>query len=209
MRSSDEAAKSFMSIPQSGLFPYNNPVHHSSWYEGILWIYAVQNVSGILNADCVAHYERENASEVSKCMFSQFVAPFLNKNKVFALQSVFDAAGMSEQGISANDDAETNAYGQWYADMFVESFVESNATLHGAMLYSCYSHCGEYNDINVSGVLAGTAIQMFYEGRLTQPLLFQNETYPCEGCCFADSVVPSNVTVCKYPNEKCNSSCSS
>ena len=203
------AAKTFLSISASGFFPYDNPIHSSNWHKGILWIFETQNVTNNLNADCVEHYNQRNKSLISNCMFAQHVVPFLHSNKIFALQSIYDAAGMSQQSINANDEDESDEYGQWYAQLFMDSFVDSDKNLHAALLYSCYSHCGEYNHINVSNVLAANAIQMFHDGELAQNILFQNHSYPCADCCFADYVVPppANISVCSHPNEFCNPSC--
>eukprot|EP01083_Nonionella_stella_P009668 27722_1 len=202
----NQKAKSrFLSIAQSGFFPYNNPIHNSAWHDAILWIYNTQNVTHILNSDCVNYYDHQN--NVSNCMFPQYVSPFLNKNKVFALQSIYDAAGMSEQGINANDIEQSNEYGQWYAELFFDQFINMNSKLHGALLYSCHSHCGEYNHINVSGVVSANAIQMFYYQNHTETLVFQNHSYPCTECCFPLPTPPTNVSVCRYNNELCDPNC--
>lgn len=204
-----EAAKTFLSISASGFFPFDNPINANdkNWANGILWIYDTQNVTNNLNAQCVAHYKQMNAA--SNCMFAQFVVPFLHKNKIFALQSIYDAAGMSEQGINANDASESNEYGQFFAELFIESFIESDNALHAALLYSCYSHCGEYNQINASNVLSANGIQMFFNDELTQNLIFQNYSYRCNECCFADYIVPppDNISVCTHSNELCNPMC--
>ena len=48
----------FMSIAHSGFFPYNNPISNDSdWYKEFEWIYQTQNVSNILDKNCVKYYE--------------------------------------------------------------------------------------------------------------------------------------------------------
>eukprot|EP01084_Bolivina_argentea_P228092 385307_1 len=119
---------------------------------------------------------------------------------------------METQHISTSNYTEANLYGEWYTNYFIENFINTNVNLHGALLYSCHSHCGEYNHINVSNLFAANSIQMFYHNNLTHIyqntyLILQNKSFPCKGCCFPDYIVPANVTICYPNNEECNPGC--
>eukprot|EP01084_Bolivina_argentea_P232253 391481_1 len=206
------AASKFMVIPQSGFFPQTNPITNGqNFVDRVMWVYNTQNVTYILNEDCLEYYKTINGS-LSNCMYPQYIVRFLTYNKIFAINSIYDTYTMGIQGINKNNYSECSEFGIWVSHLFMNNFLNTNVNLHGGLLYSCYSHCGEYNNINVSNILTGNSIEMFYYGNLTSIyedtyLIFQNETYPCEECCFANYVVASNVSVCTHNNEECDPNC--
>ena len=127
-----------------------------------------QNVSGSVNADCIAAYP---TNERWKCFMAQYTLPFI-KTPTFIVNSFYDAwqsgailhapaqcypAPCAEPNASSCPAQAVRAIDTMRKDMINNQSAGSNA-LSSAFLYACHTHCGQFahddrwNKLAVGGV---------------------------------------------------------
>ena len=178
----------FMAMPDSGWFV--DPDGEDQFEECMEWIFEAQNTSIALNRECMEQHE-----EGHKCIFAQYVTPYI-ESKLMAIQSRFDKWQIRHK----EDEAEINAYGQWLGESMMEQFVHSNqkkARERMLFLDSCEHHvfATQWTGISIDGFTAARVQLEFWfrnSSDYEQNLYFQNESYPCNGCCDVEaSLAPS------------------
>eukprot|EP01084_Bolivina_argentea_P044960 82751_1 len=170
----------YMVMPDSGFFLQYEGI--GQYVTGWKWIYDNENITYALNLTqpkCVS----ENRDNILNCVFAQNVAPYITK-KLFALQSRFDKWQLRHELCNDTNGTIVNGYGYNLTFNFIDKFINTNKTIHGAYLDSCEHHGFEWNQIFIDGYLQSSASIDFYYNNLTHPsLFFQNDSFPCSSCC--------------------------
>jgi hypothetical protein len=152
---------------------------------GMRWVYDTMEVA--VDETCMAHYQ--HTDDPGKCMFAQYVAPFLD-TPTFALQSVYDAWSLpnilGRNGEWAGDsemDKIVNIWGR-NATGWIKGMLDAGKG-HGAFLSSCSYHCGNWGNIGIAGDTSGPAFDAWYSERPNglNGLWDQGQPFPCSSCC--------------------------
>lgn len=157
---------------------------HYGFDIGMRWLYDIMEVE--VDESCVAHYQH---TEPSRCMFAQYVAPFLD-TPTFALQSVYDAWALpnilGRTGDWTDDPEKDSVVNQWgrNATGWIKGMLAADKG-HGAFLSSCSYHCGNWQNIGINGDRVGAAFDAWYNDRPNglNDLWDQGQSFPCSSCC--------------------------
>jgi hypothetical protein len=196
-------------VPECGLFMdethWNGKPGYTPSYQAIA---AMQNVSGSVNAGCMAAATK---GEEWKCFMAQYTLPHI-KTPHYIVNSFYDAwqwgavlgmpatcrgAGCASKMPAACPTAAHDALEQLRANMIGNQSRGSNAQ-SSAFLYACNTHCGQFSHDDRWGTLAikgqslRTSFTQWLTGRQGAPVPAK---YDCDGmgcnptCCDGESSV--------------------
>ena len=176
-----------VAAPDSGFF-YTD-ASDPQWAAELAWIASAGNLTGALNARCVAA-QRAAGADPLLCARVEVAAPHI-ATPLFVMNSLYDPA---LDGISGGESGANASNVQRLGDTLaalVQATVLSRPA-NAAFLTGCHQHCGQwaqgqtgaFADFNVTidGDAAIPALMSWWSGGAKR-LWRQGASYPCKACC--------------------------
>lgn len=163
---------SYVSFDKSN--PYGNV--KGRYTQQIQWVYHMMNTTAAIDQSCIDHYQRLGTPW--KCMFGQYALPYI-ETPMFILQTIYDSWQMQEILVHQTYEQPVREFAQL---AFTAANIINDYPWHGGWLTGCYKHCGLWREIDIDGVNAPVAFEMFKNQ--TRRVWSQGlMDFPCTTCC--------------------------